>query len=31
MIKKFKRRKVYVRFEDNIWTADLDKWDHYLL
>ena len=21
--KKFKRRKVYARFKDNIWTADL--------
>ena len=23
MIKKFKRRKVYARFKDNIWAADL--------
>ena len=23
VIKKFKRRKVYTRFKDNIWTADL--------
>ena len=23
MIKKFKRRKVYGRFKDNIWAADL--------
>ena len=23
VIKKFKRRKVYARFKDNIWTADL--------
>ena len=23
VIKKFKRRKVYGRFKDNIWTADL--------
>ena len=23
MIKKFKRRKVYVRFKDNTWAADL--------
>ena len=23
MIKKFKRRKVYARFKDNIWEADL--------
>ena len=23
VIKKFKRRKVYVRFKDNIWAADL--------
>ena len=25
VIKKFKRRKVYERFEDNIWSADLAK------
>ena len=25
VIKKFKRRKVYARFKDNIWAADLDK------
>ena len=23
IIKKFKRRKVYIRFKDNIWPADL--------
>ena len=23
VIKKFKRRRIYVRFKDNIWTADL--------
>ena len=23
VIKKLKRRKVYARFKDNIWTADL--------
>ena len=23
--KKLKRRKVYVRFKDNIWAADLDE------
>ena len=23
VIKKFKRRKVYARFKDNIWAADL--------
>ena len=23
VIKKFKRRKVYARFKDNIWVADL--------
>ena len=23
VIKKFKRRKVYARFQDNIWAADL--------
>ena len=23
IIKKFKRRRVYTRFKDNIWTADL--------
>ena len=23
VIKKFKRRKVYTRFKDNIWAADL--------
>ena len=23
--KKFRRRKVYARFKDNIWTADLDE------
>ena len=23
VIKKFKRRKVYARFKDNIWTTDL--------
>ena len=23
VIKKFKRRKVYAKFEDNIWAADL--------
>ena len=35
VIKKFKRRKVYARFKDNIWAAGLRaemlKWDHYLL
>ena len=25
VIKKFKRRKFYARFKDNIWAADLDK------
>ena len=25
VINKFKRRKVYVRFKDNIWAADLAK------
>ena len=25
VIKKFKRRKVYVRFKNNIWSADLAK------
>ena len=25
VIKKFKRRKVYARFKDNIWAADLVK------
>ena len=25
VIKKFKRRKVYARFKDNIWAADLGK------
>ena len=24
VIKKFKRRKVYARFKDNIWAADLN-------
>ena len=24
LVKKFRRRKVYARFKDNIWTADLD-------
>ena len=23
--KKFKRRKIYARFEDNVWTADLTE------
>ena len=25
LVKKFRRRKVYARFKDNIWTADLDE------
>ena len=25
VIEKFKRRKVYVGFKDNIWAADLDE------
>ena len=25
VIKKFKRRKVYTRFKDNIWAADLSE------
>ena len=25
VIKKVKRRKVYARFKDNIWAADLDE------
>ena len=25
IIKKFKRRKVYMRFKDTIWAADLAK------
>ena len=25
VIKKFKRRKVYARFKDNIWAADLSE------
>ena len=25
VIKKLKRRKVYARFKDNIWAADLDE------
>ena len=25
LFKKFRRRKVYARFKDNIWTADLDE------
>ena len=31
VIKNFKRRKVYTRFKDNIWAADLAKWSHCLL
>ena len=29
--KKFKRRKVYARFKDNIWTADLAEMKYCLL
>ena len=25
LVKKFRRRKLYARFKDNIWTADLDE------
>ena len=31
VITKFKRRKVYARFKDNIWTADLAEMGHCLL
>ena len=31
VIKKFKRRKVYARFEDKFWQQIYLKWDHYLL
>ena len=27
--KKFKRKKVYARFEDNVRVADLAKWDYF--
>ena len=30
VIIKFKRRKIYVRFKDVIWAADLAEMDHYL-
>ena len=29
--KKFKRKKVYAKFKDIIWAADLVKWNHCLL
>ena len=29
--KKFKRRKDYARFNDNIWARDLAEWSHCLL
>ena len=29
VIKKFKRRKVYARFQDNIWTADLAEMESF--
>ena len=31
VIKKFKRRKVYARFKDNIWVADLAEIGYYFL
>ena len=29
LIQKFKRRKVYARFKDNIWTAGLDEMESF--
>ena len=29
VIKRFKRRKVYARFKDNIWTADLAEMESF--
>ena len=31
VITKFKRRRAYARFKDNIWAVDLIERDHYLL
>ena len=31
VIKSLKRRRVYMRFKENIWAADLAEWDHYFL
>ena len=31
VIKKFKRRKVYTRFKDNIWVADLAETEIFVI